>query len=110
MPEARPRTVLAIVCLGVVLSSLDLFIVNVAMPQLSRDFGNASLASLSWVLNGYTVVFAALLVPAGRLADRYGRRGGFLLGVAVFTGGSALCAAATSVGMLVAFRIVQAAG
>ena len=110
MPETRPRTVLAIVCLGVVLSSLDMFIVNVAMPSLSRGFGGASLASLSWVLNAYTVTFAALLVPAGRLADRYGRRGGFLLGVAIFTAGSALCAAATGVGTLVAFRVIQAAG
>lgn len=62
------------------------------------------------MLNAYAIVFAALLVPAGRLADRAGRRGGFLLGVAVFTVASALCAAATGVDMLVVFRIVQAAG
>ena len=57
------------------LSSLDLFIVNVALPQISRGFHGASLSDLSWVLNAYAVVFAALLVPAGRLADRAGQAG-----------------------------------
>jgi EmrB/QacA subfamily drug resistance transporter len=106
---ARPGIVMAIVCTGVVLASLDLFIVNVALPQIAEGFG-ASLADLSWVLNAYAVVFAAFLVPAGRLADRMGRRDGFLIGIAVFTVASAACAASTSVGMLVAFRIVQALG
>ena len=102
--------VMAVVCTGVVLSSLDLFIVNVALPQIAHGFHGATLASLSWVLNAYAVVFAAFLVPAGRLADRMGRRGGFLVGVAVFTIASAACALATGVGMLVAFRVVQALG
>jgi EmrB/QacA subfamily drug resistance transporter len=101
---------MAVVCTGVVLSSLDLFIVNVALPQIARGFHGAKLADLSWVLNAYAVVFAAFLVPAGRLADRAGRRGGFLIGVAVFTISSAACAASTGVGMLVAFRIAQALG
>jgi EmrB/QacA subfamily drug resistance transporter len=109
-PASRPGIVMAVVCTGVVLSSLDLFIVNVALPQIAHGFHGATLASLSWVLNAYAVVFAAFLVPAGRLADRMGRRGGFLVGVAVFTIASAACAAATGVGMLVAFRIVQALG
>ena len=107
---ARPGIVMAVVCTGVVLSSLDLFIVNVALPQIAQGFDGASLADLSWVLNAYAVVFAAFLVPAGRLADRTGRRDGFLIGIAIFTAASAACAAATSVGMLVAFRIVQAFG
>jgi EmrB/QacA subfamily drug resistance transporter len=107
---ARPGVVLAVVCTGVILSSLDLFIVNVALPQISRGFHGASLSDLSWVLNAYAVVFAALLVPAGRLADRAGRRGGFLIGVAIFTASSAACALANSVVLLVAFRITQAAG
>jgi EmrB/QacA subfamily drug resistance transporter len=93
--RARSREILVIVCAGVVLASLDLFIVNVA---------------LSWVLNGYAIVYAALLVFFGRLADRYRRDRGFLLGVAVFTAASAACAASTGIGMLVAFRLVQAAG
>ncbi|MBF6556575.1 MAG: MFS transporter [Acidimicrobiales bacterium] len=108
--EAAPRQVLIIVCAGVVLASLDLFIVNVALPQIARDIGASSLGELSWVLNGYAIVYASLLVFFGRLADRYRRDRGFLLGVAVFTAASAACAASTSVGMLVGFRLVQAAG
>ncbi len=107
---ASPREVLVIVCAGVVLASLDLFIVNVALPDIARDFGGAGLGELSWVLNGYAIVYAALLVLFGRLADRHRRDLGFLLGVAVFTVASAACAGATSVAMLVAFRLVQAAG
>ena len=60
-------------CAGVVLASLDLFIVNVALPAIARDLGSPSLSDLSWVLNGYAIVYAALLVPAGRLADRHRR-------------------------------------
>ncbi|MBV9714853.1 MAG: MFS transporter [Solirubrobacterales bacterium] len=106
----RERSVLAIVCAGVVLASLDLFIVNVALPQIGRDLGAGRLAGLSWILNAYAIVYAAFLVVFGRLADRYPRERGFALGVAVFVAASAACAAASSVPMLVAFRVVQAAG
>ena len=108
--ESSPRLVLVIVCAGVVLASLDLFIVNVALPQIARDLGASNLAELSWVLNGYAIVYASLLVFFGRLADHYRRDRGFLLGVAVFTMASAACAASTSVEMLIGFRLVQAAG
>jgi EmrB/QacA subfamily drug resistance transporter len=108
--DATPALVMVIVCAGVVLASLDLFIVNVALPDMATDLGAGSLGSLSWVLNAYAIVYASLLVLFGRLADRYPRELGFLLGVTVFTLASAACGAATSVGMLVAFRIVQAAG
>src|SRR5947209_7891755 len=110
--DARPALVLLIVCAGVVLASLDLFIVNVALPQMATDFhvhGDA-VADLSWVLNAYAIVYAALLVLFGRGAERYPRELGFLVGVSVFVAASAACAAATSVTMLVAFRVVQAAG
>ena len=107
---SSPRQVLVIVCAGVVLASLDLFIVNVALPQIARDLGASNLGELSWVLNGYAIVYASLLVFFGRLADRYRRDRAFLLGVAVFTAASAACAASTSVGMLIGFRLVQAAG
>src|SRR6202034_1546666 len=109
-PEASAPQVLAIVCAGVVLASLDLFIVNVALPQIARHLGAPNLGELSWVLNGYAIVYASLLVFFGRLADRYRRDRGFLLGAAVFTLASAACAASTSVGMLIGFRLVQAAG
>jgi len=105
-----PRTVLIIVTAGVVLASLDLFVVNVALPQIARDLGTSNLGELSWVLNGYAIVYASLLVFFGRLADRYRRDLGFGIGVAVFTAASAACAAASSVGMLIAFRLIQAAG
>jgi EmrB/QacA subfamily drug resistance transporter len=110
--DASPRAVLTIVSAGVVLASLDLFIVNVALPQMARDFhvSGTGLSSLSWVLNAYAIVYAALLVLLGRVSERYSRERGFLLGVAVFVAASAACGAATSVAMLVAFRIVQAAG
>jgi EmrB/QacA subfamily drug resistance transporter len=108
--ETRPGVVLAFSCVGVMLATVDLFIVNIAFPALERSFGGTSLSTLSWVLNGYAIVFAALLVPAGRLADRTSRKNGFLLGLAVFTAGSALCAAANGVGFLIAARLVQAGG
>ncbi|MCM2423899.1 MFS transporter [Streptomyces sp. RKAG293] len=99
-----------IVSAGVFVANLDLFIVNVAVPAMGASFDGSSLASLSWVLNAYAIVFAALLVVAGRLADRYGHRRGFLLGLFVFTLASALCAVAPDLGWLVAARVLQAAG
>ncbi|WP_051022471.1 MFS transporter [Nocardia pneumoniae] len=109
-PAADFRAVLAIVSVGVLLSSLDLFIVNVALPDMATDFAGAKLSGLSWVLNAYAIVFAALLVPAGRLGDRSSIRTTFLLGLAVFVIGSALCATAWDVGSLVVFRVLQAVG
>ena len=79
--NASPPMVLAIVCVGICLANLDLFIVNVALPNIGRDFKDASLEDLSWVLNGYAIVFAALLVPAGRLADQHAPAWVFLTGM-----------------------------
>jgi EmrB/QacA subfamily drug resistance transporter len=108
--DASWTAVLAIVSAGVIVASLDLFIVNVALPDLARDLDEPDLGVLSWVLNAYAIVYAALLVFFGRLADRFPRELGFLVGLAVFVVASAACAAATSVEMLVAARVVQAAG
>jgi EmrB/QacA subfamily drug resistance transporter len=99
----------AVVVLAVFMTNLDLWIVNVALPVLGRDF-HASLSGLSWVLNAYAITLAALLVVAGRLGDRIGQRPIFLAGVAVFTLASLGCALAPGLGALVAARIVQAAG
>ena len=107
---ASPRLLFAMVSLGVFAASLDLFVVNVAMPDLVRDFAQRDLGALSWVLNGYAIVYAALLVPAGRAADLLGRRRAFVLGMLLFTLASAACALAPSVGLLIAARLVQAAG
>ncbi len=108
-PVRSPGLVLLVVSAAVFLAALDLFIVNIAFPTLSESL-DASTGALSWVLNGYTIVFAALLAPAGRVADRIGRRRVFLTGVAVFCTGSLGCALAWDVGSLVAFRVVQAGG
>ena len=106
----KPGQVLAIVCAGIVLANLDLFIVNVALPDIARDFNDTNLGSLSWILNGYAIVYASLLVFCGRLAERFPRNASFLVGVALFTAASAACALASSGEMLVAFRLAQAAG
>jgi EmrB/QacA subfamily drug resistance transporter len=106
----RPRVTALIVLTGVFLSSLDLFIVNIAFPSISATFHGESLSSLSWVLSAYTIVFAAALVPAGRWADRAGRKKAFLIGLGIFTASSALCAVAPSLGFLVGARVLQAFG
>jgi EmrB/QacA subfamily drug resistance transporter len=108
--STRPGAVLAVLSVAAFMASLDLFIVNVALPDIGHDLGESSLGNLSWILNGYAIVYAALLVPFGRLADRYGRKGGFLVGLAAFTLASAGCAASGSLELLVAFRVLQAAG
>jgi EmrB/QacA subfamily drug resistance transporter len=108
--EPGLRAVFAVVVAAIFMSNLDLFIVVVALPSIGRDFGGSSLAGLSWVLNAYAIVFAALLVAAGRLGDRTGQRQVFLAGIAVFTVASAACAAAPGLAFLVAARVVQAAG
>jgi EmrB/QacA subfamily drug resistance transporter len=102
--------VLIIVCAGVVLASIDLFIVNVAMPSIARDLHQRDLSTLSWVLNAYAIVYAALLVLLGRLSEGRARQNAFLLGATLFTLASAACGAASSLGMLIAFRILQAVG
>jgi len=107
---AKPNHVLAIVCAGIVLANLDLFIVNVALPSIAQEFKEPNLGNLSWILNGYAIVYAALLVLFGRLAERFPRNLSFLAGIAVFTAASAACALANSVPALVAFRLLQAAG
>src|SRR5215213_10277505 len=106
----RRWQVLTLVSVATFVASLDLFIVNIAFPDIRADLGGGSVGELSWVLNAYAIVFAALLVPAGRLADRAGRRRGFLGGLAVFVAGSVLCGLAPSVTALVGARVVQATG
>ncbi|MFD8725395.1 MFS transporter [Streptomyces sp. NPDC059629] len=102
--------VLTVLCSAAFMASLDVFIVNVAFDDIGRDFGGAQLSDLSWILNAYTIFYAALLVPAGRIADRFGRKGTFILGLGLFTAASAAGAAAQGVWWLVAFRITQSIG
>ncbi|MEV0280806.1 MFS transporter [Streptomyces sp. NPDC050610] len=110
LTPGQSRLLLSILSIAAFMAGLDLFIVNVAFDDIGRDFQGESLSNLSWILNGYAIIFAALLVPLGRLADRYGRKEGFLLGVALFTVASGACAASNSLWMLVAFRVLQAVG
>ncbi len=102
--------VLAVSAAAVYVVFLDATIVNIAFPAISADFSDVTRSGLSWVLNGYAVVFGALLVTAGRLADDHGRKRVFLLGLAVFALGSALCGFAPSAPLLIAARVVQGVG
>ena len=104
------RLPFAVVATGVFLAVLDLFIVNVAFPSIGADFDGTSVSSLSWILNAYTIVFAALLIPAGKLGDLVGRRRVFTGGLLLFALGSLLCAVAPTVEALVAARVLQAVG
>src|SRR3954452_4703092 len=106
----RRWQVLLVTAAAMFMAFLDVTIVNVAFPSIREEFPETSLAGLSWVLNAYNIVFAALLVPAGRLADLVGRRRVFFWGLALFVLASALCGLALSVWMLVAARVLQAAG
>src|SRR5207237_5341714 len=86
---------LTAISLGFLMITLDATIVNVALGAIGSDLGG-SLSEAQWIVNGYTVAFAALLLSAGALADRLGSRTGFLTGLAVFGVGSAACAGAGS--------------
>ncbi len=104
------RTVLLVASFGAFLAFLDATIVNVAFPNIRESFPDSTISTLSWILNAYSIVFAAFLVVSGRLADLLGRKRAFINGVTLFTIASVLCAVAPNVEVLVAFRVVQALG
>jgi EmrB/QacA subfamily drug resistance transporter len=106
----RVSLIVLVLSLGIFMSSLDLFIVNLAFPYIGREYTGTSLSSLSWVLNGYAIVFAAVLVPAGRWADRVGRRRLFVAGLVTFSLGSLFCGLSPGVPELITARLLQAAG
>ncbi|GAA1941112.1 MFS transporter [Amycolatopsis minnesotensis] len=103
------RGVLATTILGSGMAMLDGTIVTVALPKIGSEL-NASFADLQWILDGYLLSLAALILIAGSLGDRYGRRRLFVIGVIWFGVASVLCGAAVSTGMLVATRILQGIG
>lgn len=107
---ARRWQVLLVTSVGVFMTFLDVTIVNIAFPDIRASFPGSSLSGLSWILNAYAIVFAAALVPAGRLSDRFGRRRFFFAGLLLFLAASVVCGAAGSVGVLVGARVVQALG
>ncbi|GLY06494.1 MULTISPECIES: MFS transporter [Actinoplanes] len=105
----RRYLILAICCMSLLIISMDVTIVNIALPAIRADLG-ASLSGLQWTIDAYTLVLASLLVLAGSTADRIGRRRVFQAGLVLFTAGSLLCSIAPTLGWLIAARIVQAVG
>lgn len=106
----RSGPVLAILCGAPFLAALDLLVVNVAFEEIGDAFPGHSLADLSWILNAYAIVYASLLIPLGRYADKVGHKRVFVTGLGLFTVASLAAAASTSLAALVAFRLLQAIG
>ncbi|TDX08903.1 MFS transporter [Kribbella sp. VKM Ac-2566] len=109
LTRGRRLLVLAICCSSLFIVGLDSTIVNLALPAIRSEFG-ASVAKLQWTIDAYTLVLASLLMVSGSTADRVGRRRTFQVGLVLFGIGSLLCGVATSVDLLIAFRVLQAVG
>jgi len=109
-PKASPWPVFWVASVAAFLVSLDSTMLYSAFGALRTGFPDASAAEMSWVLNAYTVVYAAMLIPAGGLSDAHGRKRVFMLGVTLFIAASAACGLAGSVGWLIAGRVLQAVG
>src|SRR5580693_7090691 len=112
MSELDPKrrlVILAISCLSLFMIGVDDTIVSIALPTIARGL-SASVSGLQWIVDGYTMVLASLVMLAGATADRFGRRRVFQTGLTVFTVSSALCSVAPSLGWLIAFRVLQAIG
>jgi EmrB/QacA subfamily drug resistance transporter len=110
MALERGWKVLAVTAVGVYLVSLDVTVVNIAFPSIARDFADTSRNALSWILSGYNIAFAAALLTAGRIADRFGRRRVFYIGITSFSLASMTCGLAPSAALLIAARVAQALG
>lgn len=105
----RRSVVLATCCLSVFIAGIDVTVVNVALPSIQRAL-HASVSGLQWTIDAYTLVIACLLMLSGSVADRFGRRLVFQIGLALFSLGSLACSLAPSLGSLIAFRALQAVG
>src|SRR5580692_7651268 len=106
--HARRWAILAVLCLSVFLAVVDNTIVNVALPTISKQL-HATTSELQWIVDAYSLVFAALLLVGGSLGDRYGRKGALQVGLAAFAGFSALAGLSGSIGMLIAARCLMGA-
>jgi EmrB/QacA subfamily drug resistance transporter len=105
--DVKPARVLAM-CSGITfMAFLDFTVVNIAFPDIRESFAPTSLSTLTWIVSGYAIMFAALLAPAGRIADSIGRRTVLLWSLAVFTIASFVCGVAPSIGWLIAGRFLQ---
>jgi MFS family permease len=109
LDSAPGRWLLAVAVLGSGIAFLDATVVNVALPEIGRDL-HASTSTLQWILNGYTLTLASLILLGGSLGDRYGRRRIFVYGTGLFTIASLLCAVAPNAELLVVARLVQGVG
>src|SRR5574341_1359423 len=107
--ENRKWLTLAAVSFGLFMIMLDNTVVNVALPSIQRDL-DADLSELQWIVTGYALTFASLMLVGGKVADAYGRRLIFVIGIAVFTVASLFCGLASSGEMLIAARVLQGAG
>jgi EmrB/QacA subfamily drug resistance transporter len=107
--QANPWLVLLVLIAGFILILLDTTIVNIAIPQMERGL-SASFDMILWVVNAYLLVYAVLLVLAGRLGDMFGPKRVYIAGLAIFTGASLLCAVSQNAGELIAFRAIQGVG
>ena len=105
----RRRLILVICCMSLLIVGLDNTIVNVALPSIGRDL-DTRVAGLQWIVDAYTLVLASLLILGGSTGDRLGRRRVFQAGLVIFTVASLLCSVATTLGLLIAFRVLQAVG
>jgi EmrB/QacA subfamily drug resistance transporter len=106
LTSSRPGLILAAVCLAAFAINIDTTVVNVALPSLTRQLG-ASTRDLQWIVDGYNLAFAALVLAAGSLGDRYGRRPALIIGLVGFAMASAAGALCTSPGQLIAARVVM---
>lgn len=107
---ANKWAVLAILAIGIFMATLDSSIVNISLPAIARYFGVPLSGPIEWVVIAYLMVIAGVLLTTGRLADMIGRKPIWVAGLAIFTIGSAICGAATSLGMLIAARALQGLG
>jgi EmrB/QacA subfamily drug resistance transporter len=106
---ARKWRIWAVAMVGLFMALIDITIVNITIPTLEDEL-DAGVDTVSWVLNAYNIVFAVVLVSMGRLADQFGRKRFFLIGLGIFTLGSLLCGIAGSIDQLIAFRALQGLG
>ena len=109
MRASRPWLTLAVMSAGLFLAVLSTTVVSVALPTIGRDL-HASPADLEWIVDAYVIVYASLLVAGGAAGDRYGRKGLFLVGTAIFGLGSLAAGLAPAVGVLLAARVLQGIG
>ncbi len=108
--DADVLKVAGVVVIGLIMSILDITVVNVALPTFQQEFGVASYATVAWTVTAYTLALATVIPLTGWAADRFGTKRLFITALALFTAGSVLCATATDINMLIGFRVLQGLG